>query len=66
MKYWKRGGACGTMDNNGYVPNSTEITKEAYDNYVSNVPVVSIEEPVVEYEDVDTGNIIKLRKINVV
>lgn len=64
MKYWKRNGECGTMDDNGHVPDSTETTKEAYDDYVSNTPAGSIEEPIIEYEDIDTGKIIKLRKIN--
>ncbi|MCK5216610.1 MAG: hypothetical protein KAJ93_02415 [Methanosarcinales archaeon] len=64
MKYFKKdNGDCGTMDDDGYVPGSTEITKSEYDDYVSNLPAVSIEEPIVEYEDVDTGKILKLRKI---
>ena len=40
MKYWKgkpetvKEGEMGTMDDNGYVPNSTEILKYDYDRFV--------------------------------
>ncbi|MDE1863673.1 MAG: hypothetical protein KGI33_12295 [Thaumarchaeota archaeon] len=34
MKYWKKEGNVGTMDDDGYVPDSTEATKKEYDDYV--------------------------------
>ena len=46
MKYWKgkpetnKEGEYGTMDNNGFVPDSFEVTKEEYDEYVSSKPVL--------------------------
>jgi len=45
MKYWKgivgteKEGQCGMMEDNGIVPNSTQITKEEYDLYVAGLPV---------------------------
>lgn len=37
MKYWKRDGICGTMDDNGHVPGATETTKEEYDAFVDSI-----------------------------
>lgn len=44
MKYWKgkpntiKKGQVGTMDNNGFVPNSIEITESEYQDYVNSLP----------------------------
>ena len=64
MKYWKnKKGECGTMNDNGSVPESIEITKEEYNTYVSNIPIQAIVVPIIEYENVDTGEKIRLKKI---
>ena len=39
MRYWKRGLICGTMDDNGHVPDSIEVAKVVYDVYVESVVV---------------------------
>ena len=38
MKYWKRDGIFGTMDDNGYVPDATECTKKVYEDWVTALP----------------------------
>lgn len=64
MKYWKKlNEDCGTMDDNGFVPDSVEITKLEYDNFVASLSVVEYVEEIVEYEDIETGKIMKLRKV---
>ena len=50
MKWWKgldgtsKEGQCGTMEEDGFVPDSTEATKAEYQDYIKNIPIV----PVVE------------------
>jgi hypothetical protein len=40
MKFWKKeSGECGTMDDNGYVPDSEGITEEIYQEWISSQPV---------------------------
>lgn len=35
MKYWKKSnGDCGTVDDEGTVPDSVEISKDQYDEYI--------------------------------
>ena len=63
MKYWKKSnGDCGTMDNNGFVPNSINITKDEYDVWVESQPVIEPIEEILEFEDINTGKIYKLKK----
>lgn len=39
MRYWiNQLGECGTMDDDGFVPGSADISKEAYDEYVASLP----------------------------
>lgn len=65
MKYWQKGnGECGTMDDNGSVPGSVEVSKEVYDEYVANMPVIIPIDIVYEFEDVDTGKLYNMRKIS--
>lgn len=41
MKYWRKlNGDCGTMDDDGYVPDSIQITKHGYDEHIALIPVV--------------------------
>ncbi len=48
MKYWKKSnGDCGTMDNDGFVPDSEEATKAEYDAYIASLPVV----PEIDHKD---------------
>jgi hypothetical protein len=64
MKYWKNfKGDCGTMDNDGFVPDSTKITKEEYDRYVKAQPIINPVNQIIEYENIETGKILKLRKV---
>ena len=64
MKYWKNGaGDCGTVDIDGYVPGSVEISKAEYDQYVADQPVVQEVAAVVEFECVDTGKRYRMRRI---
>ena len=39
MKFWKRSGEYGTMDDDGFVPNSIEITKIEYDEFMASILV---------------------------
>ena len=64
MKYWKGvNGECGTMEDDGHVPDSEIITKEEYDNYVASIPIPEPQNDFIEYENVDTFEILKLRKL---
>lgn len=64
MKYWKKvNGECGTMDNDGYVPGSVEITVIEYSEYVAAQPVIIPEAEIIEYEDVDTEKRYRFRRI---
>lgn len=48
MKYWKKSnGVCGTMDDNGYVPDSVEIMESEYNAFVASLPVV----PEIDHKD---------------
>lgn len=39
MKFWRRGTKeAGTMDDDGFVPNSTECTEQEYIDYVTSLP----------------------------
>ncbi len=43
MKYWKgtgqKNGQCGTMNDDGYVPDSIECGKAEYDTWVASQPI---------------------------
>ena len=55
MKYWKgkvktnKEGQYGTMDNNGYVPDSITISKFQYDQYINLLPIIPIIDEKVEF-----------------
>ena len=64
MKYWKKNDAVGTMNDNGFVPDSQEATKEEYDNFVLSQKILTISQvrklklkgpdgKIVEYEIID-------------
>lgn len=64
MKYWKKtNGDCGTRGNNDIVPDSVDIQKKEYDTYVASIPEPEPIDDVVEYENVDTGDTLRLRRI---
>lgn len=64
MKYWKKSNNdCGAMDDDGFVPDSVEITKAEYDLYVASLPIVEHVDEIVEYEDMNTGKKYRMRKI---
>jgi hypothetical protein len=40
IRYWKKtNGDCGTMDNNGHVPDSVEISETEYNSWVEKIPI---------------------------
>ena len=48
MKYWRKSsGDCGTMDDDGYVPDSVQVPKSEYDSFVASLPVV----PEIDHKD---------------
>lgn len=64
MKYWKKNnGDCGTRDGKDIVPDSVDITKGEYDAFVATIPESEPIDDFVEYENVDTGEILRLRRI---
>lgn len=64
MKYWKKiSGDCGTRSNNDVVPESVDITKAEYEAFVKKMPKEEPVSNVAEYENVDTGEILRLRRI---
>lgn len=64
MKYWKKSnGDCGTRGKNDVVPDSIDITKVEYDSFVAKIPKEKPIDDFVKYENVDTGEILKLRRI---
>ena len=41
MKFWKKSsGDCGTMDDDGFVPDSVEITKDEYEEWLANIVIL--------------------------
>ena len=43
MKFWKKSnGVCGTMNDNGHVPDSVDITEQEYLDWVASQPVPKI------------------------
>lgn len=63
-RYWRKSdGQCGTMDDDGYVPDSVEIEKQEYDQYVADQPVIVPVEQIIEYEDIDTEKRYRFRRI---
>ena len=43
MKFWKNiKGECGTMGNDGFVPNSVEIIEDEYNEYVESLVAVNL------------------------
>jgi len=64
MRYWKKStGSCGTIYDDGYVPNSVEIEKSEYDAYVNSIPIIMQPDEIIEYEDMETGKIHVFKKI---
>lgn len=60
MKYWKgkigtvKEGQFGTMDNNGYVPDSITINKFQYEQYINSLPIIPIIDKKIEYAKMKT------------
>lgn len=64
MRYWKNeNGDCGTRANEDFVPSSVDITKGEYMAFVASIPESEPIDDFVKYENVDTGEILKLRRI---
>lgn len=64
MKFWQRpNGDCGTRDDDGYVPNSLEITEAKYRAWVNAIPIVLEPFKIIEFEDMETGQIHKFKQI---
>lgn len=64
MKYWKKSnGECGTMDDDGFVPDSVEVSKTEYDNFVASQPIIESVEEIVEFEDLDSGKKYRMKRI---
>lgn len=64
MKYWKNSnGECGTRAVGDVVPDGVDITKAEYISFVESLPKSEPINNFVEYENVDTGEIIRLRRI---
>lgn len=46
MKYWRRGTKeAGTMDDDGFVPDSTQCTEQEYLDYITSFPIVPKKKP---------------------
>lgn len=60
MKYWKgkpgtnKENQYGTMDNNGYVPNSIVISKFQYEQYINSLPIIPIINKKIEFGKMET------------
>ena len=70
MKYWcglngtAKEGQCGTMSDHGFVPDTIQISKKTYDQYVLEQPILIQVTPVISYIDVDTGITYRLQRIS--
>lgn len=69
MKYWKgiigtpKQDMCGTMGDNGCVPDSVEIGEVIYDEFVAAQPIIEPVNENVEFEDIESGKKYIMRKV---
>lgn len=65
MKYWKKSnGDCGTIDDNGYVPDSIEILEVEYSAWIKSLPVVDCPAVIIEFKDIESGKTYRMKRIN--
>lgn len=51
------------MGDDGFVPDSIEVTETEYKAYVNSLPIIITPDDIIEYEDMETGIIHVFKKI---